>query len=261
MKLGNIVTFNSVFPVNTPKEIIEKLERSYNEIKKNFLEMRYEPSELNGAKFCEATYRLLEWYTSNSYTPFDTKLRDFSQSTKKFENMSNFQYSVRFHIPKILDVLYGIRNHRGVGHLSGNIDPNYMDSVFIVSASDWVMAELVRLFHNLNTDEAQKLVQSIVTKKLQVVWQTSTVKRVLNNDLSYKDKTLLLLYNEPMKSVTDTELFKWVEHSNMSIYKRDVLRVCHKERLLEYNETIGEITLSPKGVQYVEKILQSIYSF
>jgi hypothetical protein len=245
-------SFALVFP-GIPKPILERLERSYNEIKRNFREGRYEPSELNGAKFCEAVLRLLEWHTSHSFTAFGTKIRDFSQATKRFESLSSFPDSVRFHIPRILDALYGIRNKRGVSHLGGDVDPNHMDAIFVVSACDWVMAELVRIFHGLTTEEAQKLVESLVTKQLPIVWSVGKVKRILATELSYKDKMLVLLYGEYPKSVGEGDLFKWIEHSNLSVFRRGVLRPCHKEKLIEYDSESAEITLSPKGLQYVEK--------
>lgn len=244
--------FASVFP-SIPKQVLERLEKSYNNIKKNFRENRFEPSELNGAKFCEAAYRLLEWHTSKSYTPFGTKIRDFSQSVKKFENMSKFPDSVRFHIPKILDALYGIRNKRGVSHLGGDVDPNYMDAVFVVSACDWVMAELVRIFHGLSTEEAQKLIQNLVTKRLPIIWRIGKVRRILAVDLPYQDKALALLYDEYSQSVLDKDLFDWIEHSNLAVFRRDILRPCHKDKLIEYNQANGKVSLSPLGLQYVER--------
>ncbi len=181
--------FSSVFP-NIPKEVLDRLESSYNNVKKNFRENRFEPSELNGAKFCEAVFRLLEWHTSKSYTRFGTSIKDFTSAVKRFEQMSTFSDSVRFHIPKILDALYGIRNKRGVGHLGGDVNPNQMDAIFVASACDWIMAELVRIFHQLSTEEAQKLVQDLVTKKIPIIWKIGQSKRVLAVHLSYKDKAL-----------------------------------------------------------------------
>lgn len=244
--------FASVFP-SIPKQVLERLEKSYNSTKKNFRENRFEPSELNGAKFCEAVFRLLEWHTSKSYMPFGSKIGDFSQAVRRFENMSKFPDSVRFHIPKILDALYGIRNKRGVGHLGGDVDPNYIDAVFVVSACDWVMAELVRIFHGLSTEEAQRLVQNLVTKKLPIIWHIGDLKRVLAVDLSFKDKALALLYDEHPHSVNETDLFKWVEHSNLTVFKRDIMRPCHGEKLIEYNKGTGKISLSPIGLRYVER--------
>jgi hypothetical protein len=244
-------SFQSVFSI--PNPILEKLETSYNSVKRNFRENRFEPSELNGAKFCEAVFRVLEWHTTKKYTPFGSTIKDLTQAVKKFENMSKFPDSVRFHIPKILDALYGIRNKRGVGHLGGDVDPNQMDAIFVVSACDWIMAELVRIFHQLSTEEAQRLVQDLVTKKIPIIWKIGQTKRVLAVHLSYKDKALALLYGEYPRSVKQTDLFAWVEHSNVAVFRRDILRSCHEEKLIEFDEATGEISLSPLGLNYVEQ--------
>ncbi len=252
-----MLNFNTVFPA-LPQDILGKLEQSYNKIKKNFREGRYEPSELNGAKFCEAAYRILEWHTSStkSYTSFGVKINDFGQSVRRFESMSLYPDSVRFHIPKILDALYTIRNKRGVAHQSGEVDPNYMDAVFVVSACDWVMAELVRLYHKIPPKDAQKMVQDLVTKKIALIWDVGEVKRVLNPELSFKDKTLVLLYPAYPNSVMESELLKWVEHSNPTVFRTKVLEPCHKEKLIEYDSEDRCVTLSPLGLKYVEDSIE-----
>jgi hypothetical protein len=235
--------------------MVTKLEGSYNEIKRNFREGRYEPSELNGGKFCEAIYRILEWHTSPTkrYTPFGTSIRDFGKSLKRFEGLTRFPDSVRFHIPKILDVLYGIRNRRGVGHLGGDVDPNYMDAVLVVSASDWVMAELVRIFHGLNTEQAEVLVRDLVTKRLPIVWDLGSIKRVLAPNLDFKTKVLILLYHEDPKQVKESDLVNWVEHSNSTVFRRDILLPSHKDRLIEYDEIQRMVAISPLGRKFVEE--------
>ncbi|MDG6999674.1 MAG: hypothetical protein JRN15_11225 [Nitrososphaerota archaeon] len=247
--------FNSVFPT-IPKPILSRLEKSYNAIKRNFREGRLEPSELNGGKFCEAVFRLLEWHTSHTYTKFGESIRNFSQATRRFEGLTGFPDSVRFHIPRTLDALYVIRNKRGVSHLGGDVDPNHMDALFVVSSCDWVMAELVRLFHNLTTDEAQALVESLVTKQVPIVWNVGSMRRILNPQLSYKDKMLILLYGESPKPVKEGDLFAWIEHSNLSVFRRDVIWPCHKQKLIEYDVGSGNIAISPKGMQYVEKTVE-----
>jgi hypothetical protein len=45
---------------------------------------------------------------------------------------------------------------------------------------------------------------------------------------------------------------QWVEHSNASNYRRDVLRPLHKEKLVEYDQRAGTVVLSPPGVDFVE---------
>lgn len=245
--------FNTIFPA-LPRIILTELEKSYDRIKKNFREGRYEPSELNGGKFCETVYRILEWYTSpnQSYASFAATINNFSQSVKKFENMSKFSDSVRFHIPKILDALYGIRNKRAIAHAGGDVDPNYMDAVFVVSSCDWVLAELVRLLHGITPEEAQKIVQSIITKKVPLIWDIGKVKRVLNPELSFEEKTLVLLYHEYPTPVIESEIFSWVEHSNPTVFRKTVLIPCHKRKLIEYDSTNGNVILSPLGLKFVE---------
>jgi len=58
-------------------------------------------------------------------------------------------------IPRLLPVLYEIRNNRGVGHVGGDVDPNHMDAEAVQAMASWVMAELVRIFHGVKTEEAR----------------------------------------------------------------------------------------------------------
>ena len=164
------VTFDQVF-ASVPDDIRKRLKQHYHEIKHNFALQKFEPSELNGGKFSEDVYRVLEWHSSaaNAYTPYGTQIKNFKRSLRKFENNSTLDDSVRFHIPDTLCSIYNIRNKRGVGHSPGDIDPNFMDATLIAGCVDWVMAELVRLFHNISIDKARDMVKSVTTKKIPLI--------------------------------------------------------------------------------------------
>jgi hypothetical protein len=251
-----MAAFSKVFG-SIPLSLRNKLEQSYGEIKINFSQGRWEPSELNGGKFCEIVLRLLEWHTSatHTFTAFGTKISDFGQATRRFEPMMTFPESVRFHIPKILNTLYTIRNKRGVGHVGGDVDPNHMDASFVIAAANWVMAELVRLLHGVTTNEAQEIVEGLITKNLPAVWEIDGKRRILNSQMAFTDKTLLLLYHEHPKSLTERQLVDWTEHSNPAVFRRDVLRRCHKKKWIEFDETKGIVFLSPTGLAYVEQTI------
>jgi hypothetical protein len=158
----------------------------------------------------------------------------------------------------LLVALYEVRNNRGVGHVGGDVDPNGMDAKLVLETSKWIVAELVRAFHNVPVEVATDAVERLTERTLPIVWEAGSAKRVLDPTLSKKDQTLLLLYssNEPVR---ESELVKWVEHSNSSAYRRDVLRTAHRDRLIEYNQTKGEAHLTPVGVQYVEENLPLVY--
>jgi hypothetical protein len=249
-------TFSSILP-SIPADILSRLEQTYTEIKHHFRGSRWEPSELNGGKFCEVVIRLLEWHTSSpqTYTPFGTSIRDFGQATRRFETLTSFPDSVRFHIPKLLNALYTIRNKRGVGHTSGDVDPNHMDASLVVAMTDWIMAEVVRIFHVVSTADAQVIVESLVSKQVQSVWEVDGKHRVLDPKLSYTDKMLLLLYRHHPKPIAEADLMDWTEHSNSSVFRRDVLKRCHERKLVEYSSDKRQVFLSPIGLVYVEKSL------
>src|SRR5574341_1993314 len=94
--------FDKVF-ANLPSDLRSSLAKHYFEIKQNFAHQRYEPAELNGAKFCEIVYRILEWHTnSGTYTSLGQHIPNFIQGLRKFENKSGFNDSIRLHIPDVL---------------------------------------------------------------------------------------------------------------------------------------------------------------
>lgn len=163
-----------------------------------------------------------------------------------------YSRSVRIHIPRTLVALYEVRNNRGVGHAGGDVDPNHMDAVFVLQTSKWIMAELVRVFHAVDTMEATKAVDTLTSRTLPLVWEIGNSKRILNTKLSMKDKTLALLYSSK-EPVSESDLYQWVEHSNASVYRRDVLVKAHKAKLVEYDRGTRIVQLSPLGIKYVEE--------
>lgn len=246
--------FETIFST-IPKQLRGHLKQTYSKIIINYNKHHFEPSELNGGKFCETVFRILEWYsnTDNSYLPFGQSIRNFEQSLKRFENQTNLPDSLRFHIPKMLISIYVLRNKRGVGHIGGDVNPNYMDASIIVSVSKWILAELVRLLHNISLEEAEKYVENIITKEYPLIWEVFSKKRVLDTDLDYKQKSLVLLYAEYPTPLKEKQLFDWIEYSNSSLFRSQILLPLHKIKLVEYDKNTKDILISPKGIEFVEK--------
>lgn len=240
-----------------PDELRDELEKTYLKLIRKYRQQQFEVSELNAAKFSEVVFRILEWHTSPSktYTSFGTPLRDFGQCCRRFENMSRCHDSIRFHIPKALNSIYSIRNRRGVGHISGDINPNKMDCMYIIHSVKWILCELIRILHTLNINKAFALVQSIISKEITVIWTIGDKKRILDRKLDASDKTLLLLYSEYPDSVLDTLLIDWLEYKNSTRFKNNILKDLHERKLLEYDLTSKQVFISPIGLTHAEKIL------
>jgi hypothetical protein len=135
-------------------------------------------------------------------------------------------------------------------HPPGDVDPNLMDATALVAMSKWVVAELVRIFHAVPIDEAQRLVDTVVEQTPPIVWKVGTTVRVLNPTMSAKDKALVLLYHATDWIPVD-QLRAWVQYSNASMF-REILLNCHKQKLLEYDSKAGRVILSPAGISDVQ---------
>jgi hypothetical protein len=118
------------------------------------------------------------------------------------------------------------------------------------------VAELIRVLHNRPVEEAAAIVDALVERESPLVWKVGEKLRVLDTKLSMKDKALILLH-ATSGQLEDRDVIDFVEHSNASAFRRDVLRPAHKAKLIEYNETEGVVTISPLGTAYVDELIAS----
>ena len=201
-------------------------------------------------RLCEVAYTILDAYTSGRpYPAAASKPSNFKRSCEALESR-NAPDSARLTIPRILVALYDVRNRRGVGHVGGDVDANHMDAELVLALAKWIVAEMVRLFHDTDVKTATDVVDALVDRTLPIIWEVDGVKRVLNTSLPLADQTLLLLYSES-GAVSDSDLAKYLEQDRLANYRR-VLDRLHKARAIEWNRTTGMVTLGPPGREDVE---------
>lgn len=240
-----------------PDRLRDELILAYGEIVRNYMEHRWEPAELNGGKLCEVVYTILKGNVDGRYPAKASKPSNMVDACRALEHAgASFPRSIRIQIPRILIALYEVRNNRGVGHVGGDVNPNQMDATCVLYMAKWIMAELVRIFHDIDAPTATKTVETIVERVLPMVWEVGGRKRVLDTTTTMKQKTLILLYRST-GPVAERDLLDWTEHTNSSMYRRDVLTPLHKDKLLEYDRKTSLVHLSPKGAAFVEENLLS----
>lgn len=234
---------------------------SYRNIVRNFIERRWEPSALNGGKFAEAVFSLVNGAVAGAIPDKASKPKNMVDACRTLEGKpANSTLigdkSLRVQIPRALVFLYDVRNQRGVGHIGGDVDPNAMDASAVVAMASWVMAELVRIYHNVSTDEAQGTVDALVERKTPLVWETEPggLKRVLRAGMDGKDQVLIFLHHTS-GWVSAGELFKWVEQRNLTQFRDKVLLALHRTRLIEFDAAGDRARISPLGVADVERRL------
>jgi hypothetical protein len=239
-----------------PTGLKDPLIAEYNRIIQYYLEKRWTSSELSGGKFCEIVYTILDGYAKGLYENKPLKPQNFIDACKRLENNFNVPRSFQILIPRMLPALYEIRNNRSVGHVGGDVDSNPMDTNAVVTISSWILGELIRVFHNTNVIEAQKFVDYITNRKIPLVWEADTNKRVLNPSLSLKNQILLLIGSSSTKTKTD-DLLKWIECKDKGYFFKS-LRQLHKNRMIELSTQEKEVEILPPGMILVEKIISKL---
>ncbi|MBN9606760.1 MAG: hypothetical protein J0G30_09135 [Actinomycetales bacterium] len=202
-----------------PAELVKELLEAFAEAKRRFYRGDLRPSEIEGARFSEAVFRILEWATTQRYTPLGGDLPKIPTLMGKLEQSMAAPESIRFHIPRTLRLIYDVRNKRDVAHLGDGIDPNQQDATMVVRNMEWVLAELVRLHHNVSATEAHSIIVDLVSKDVPLIQVFDGFPRVLKQ-LKASDHMLALLYWRGVEGATLTELHSWARSSMRANLKR-----------------------------------------
>jgi hypothetical protein len=234
-----------------PNKLVDELLSAYQDAKRNFFLGGLRLSAVEGGRFCEAAMRMLEYATTQNFTDLGRMVA----SDKLFETLSNypraqFPESIRVHIPRAIRVVYDIRNKRDAAHLADDIDPNLQDATLVVSSLDWILAEFVRLYHQVSANEATKIIDGVVTRKVPVIEDFDGFLKVLNPKLKVSGYILVLLYERGTSGATFAELEKWVRPAMRSNLRRTLNGIVD-DALLHENDS-GLFFLTKLGRQEVE---------
>jgi len=251
-----MIDISKILPT-LPEKLRNQLIENYQEIVANYLEHRWEPAELNGGKFCETVYSIAIGHISGSFPDKPEKPQNMVDACRSLENESADSNrigdrSFRILIPRVIQPLYEIRNNRGVGHVGGDVNPNFLDATAVYSMSSWILAEVIRVFHAVSTKEAQEIVNSLVERKSPLIWEVESIKRVLDPKMNKSDQTLLLLHVS-LSWISGKDLANWTEYSNLTTFRNKVLIPLHRLRLIEYDEKQDQAQISPLGIKKVEQ--------
>ncbi|CAG9176365.1 hypothetical protein [Cupriavidus pampae] len=235
-----------------PKEIVTHMLQAYDEVAHNYRLEKWKTSELDAGHFVESVRRLIEQQLFGQFTPFSTAMGSFNQGVlNKYEGAQSGGDEFRILIPRVLYAMYCIRNKRGVGHI-GIISPNKLDASFILNSAKWVLAELVRLAGGNAPDEASRLVDQILERQVDLIWDDGESFMVLNSKLRAPQKVLLVLYKQDRLGIES--LREKIQYSNKSAFKKIVQSL---QRSKHIDITIdGLCKLSPLGVAEAEAIIE-----
>jgi hypothetical protein len=232
-------------------KLVDELLEAYVEAKRNFYLGGLRLSTVEGARFCEAGFRMLQEKSTGSFKPLGKQL-DVEKLREELAKLPSASYpdSLRLHIPRALRVVYDIRNSRDAAHLADNIDPNLQDSTLVVSVLDWVLAEFVRLYHAVPANEAQGIFESLVTRSAPVVQDFAEFLKMLNPGLSAGDYLLVLLYQRGSAGATYSELEAWSRPKMRANLKSTLNRLVDERAFVHFDGQKYFVTMS--GIRNVD---------
>lgn len=211
-----------------PTHMVDELVEAFAEAKRRFYRDDLRPTEIEGARFSEAAFRVLEWATTRTYTPLGKDLPKVPTLMGRLEQATTAPDSVRFHMPRALRLIYDVRNKRDVAHLADGIDPNQQDATMVVRNMEWVLAELVRLYHNVSAKVAHGIIVDLVSKDVPLIQEFDGFPRVLKQ-LRASDHFLVLLYWRGTEGAAYDELKAWARGPMRSNMKRTLQAMDDKD--------------------------------
>lgn len=234
-------------------KLVAKLLDAYEEAKRNFYLGGHRLEAVEGGRFCEAAYRMLEQEVDANakFTPLEKQL-DTEAIARRLANAppADHDDSIRLHIPRSLRVVYDIRNKRGTAHLADGIDPNVQDSTLVASVLDWIVAEFVRLHHDVSADEAQTIVENLVERKAPVIEAFDGFLKVLDPDLTAGEHCLVLLYQCGADGATYDQLYDWARPQMRTNLRRTLDRLVNDRARVHEADRVFCITRA--GINHVE---------
>jgi hypothetical protein len=231
--------------------LVDELLAAHQEAKHNFYLGGLRLGAVEGGRFCEAAFRMLQQATTKKFTPLGKQI-DANAITVQLMNLpsANYPDAVRLHIPRALRVVYDVRNSRDAAHLADGIDPNLQDASLVIGNVDWVLAEFVRLYHGVKANEAQRIIDGLVVRKVPVVQDFNGFRKVLNPKFRVTEFLLVLLYECGTAGATFQELEGWVRPTMRANLRRTLNKMVHEQDFLHDDGT--RFLITRLGMQTVE---------
>ncbi|MBW5420627.1 hypothetical protein GKQ77_03455 [Streptomyces sp. BG9H] len=236
------------------EKLVDELVAAYEEAKRNYYLGGHRLSAVEGGRFCEAAYRMLEEVAKGQHTPLGAQLpTDALAKWLASSATMGLSRSIRLYIPRALRIVYDIRNNRDAAHLADGIDPNLQDATLVVHVLDWVTAEFVRLSKGTSPEHARAMVEGLVTRKVPVVQDFGEFPKLLLPGVRAGEHILMLLHHKGACGVTYADLCQWIP-GTMRKHLRRTLRTLEEKALVHQREgTVyityaGEILLETRGL-------------
>lgn len=217
--------------------VVEQLLDSYEKLVARFRGGDLDGSLSEAGKFVEHTLRAVEYIRTGSAP---VEIKSPQQTVKEIEKDQKLPEALRLLVPRIVHaMIYDIRSKRGAIHVK-EIDPRQMDAALSAQAASWVVAELLRMYHD--DDEA------VITQALELLMRPHIPwierfgdEEVVTRRVSCEVELLLLLAGAAANGLDRTALGQSSKYPpptvTRALQKLDDARNVHRTRDGHYHIT------------------------
>lgn len=231
-----------------PDDLEKRLFKEYTEIKRRHQLNDCGPSQLNGGRFAEAVLRIFQHLLGETMTPFgkDILAIEKIKIINKVTSHQHIDEHIRQKVTVLIKLLLDFRNNRDIAHL-GSFSANKIDASFVLSCSNWIVAELIRVYGKYFMDEAQEIIDKIAIPNHPVIFDIEGEKFIARDDLLVKQEVLILLIKQKRNS---DFLFSKTKDRNRSRFNKTLTSMTVKKLIALKDEFYH---LLPNGMREIQE--------
>lgn len=158
---------------------------------------------------------------------------------------SRLPHKDRLHITKAIEVVYKLRSDRGSVHISPVHDANSMDSMFVLHAGKWILAEFLRLTWNKDRQVIGEVISQLVQLEHSLVHELDGKPMVLATTVTTGDEILILLQHAPSNRMNRQEIRSYAPSRTPNAINTALSRLISTRDVREADNR--EIALTPNG--------------
>ena len=219
--------------------------REYAAMTQAYAEGRWDTASLKAGRFCEVAYSTIKGYADGAYPAAPVKPTNMVAACKALENLTALPRGLRILAARLIPAIYEVRNNRDVGHVGGDVASNRMDATLAVETVDWLLGEMIRVFHAMQIAEAQSVVDALSERRVPIIWEGESVKRILDPSMAARDQVLVLL-DQSVTWVNLEDLRNWCDYKNSTNFRKIVSRL-HSAKLVEFDSKGQRARILPPG--------------
>ena len=204
--------------------IVKDLINIYEKTKNEFIKGNYEEVQSKSGKFVENVFRILNFILTQEVIN-EIQSSEMNKLSKKLKELSDpaCPESIRLLIPNIAQsLIYQPRSKLGSVHHKP-ITPDLIDAKLTISASDWIIAELLRQYDTRDTEKVQQLINNVIKEHVPII-QKIGEETFVDANVKCDEEILIRLYQDP-EGLTRNEIGIAIKHFGSSTISNNLKKL------------------------------------